>query len=142
MQNSAKGKPPEAGRKHFGDSSQKLKDGGMTIRVLALVVISALCSSGIAQAAGEPSSAKQLADWRKAGGAKLRQYQKFVNASYERLVDAREICPPPLRSKQASRDAAFLAVQSGIDDGLFSQDVSAMDAVRDALGFWFPCAPR
>ncbi|MDH6170939.1 hypothetical protein M2282_006119 [Variovorax boronicumulans] len=133
----------KAVHKHFDDSGSRiLKDGWMTIRVLALVVVSALCSSGIAQAAGTPSNAKQLVDWRKAGGAKLRQYQQFVNVSYEKLVDAREICPPAARSKQASRDAAFLAIQSGIDDGLFNQDVSAADAVRDVLGFWFPCSPR
>jgi hypothetical protein len=116
--------------------------GWMKAHVFAVIASFAVCSSALAQAGSEPASAKQLGDWHKAGGAKRQQFQQFISTSYAKLIDARGICMPPTDSKKANRNAAFLAVQSGIEEGLFGEDVPAIDPVRDALGFWFPCPLR
>ena len=89
-----------------------------------------------------PVNAKQLADWQKAGGAKRQQFHSFIDASYVKLVKAKEICLPPSRSKESNRNAVFLAIDAGIEEGLFSEKRSAETAVQDTLGFWFPCPLR
>ena len=114
----------------------------MKIRTIAIVSLAALCLSGFVHAASEPVSAKELADWSKAGKTKRQLFQRFISASYTRLVDSEQICLPTNRPKAANRDAAFLAIQAGIDGGLFDEEVSAADAVKDSLGFWFPCGRR
>ena len=114
----------------------------MKENLLTAVVLVSLCSAVAAQSEGGPLNAKQLAGWLKEGAAKQVQFRQFVDASYQSLVDMREICMPATRPNEANRAAAMQAVQLGINEGLFGEDIPAQDAVRDALGFWFPRPSR
>lgn len=114
----------------------------MKANLLGAVVLVSLCSTAAAQSERDPLNAKQLAGWLNEGAARQVQFRQFVDASYQSLVDRREICMPATRSDEANSAAAMQAVELGINGGLFGEDIPAQDAVRDALGFWYPCALR
>lgn len=105
------------------------------------VLLAAACVSAMSQSA-PPATARHLAEWRRGAAADQNYFDEYVLASYQSLRTSKLICPPSGRTDVENENAALEAARMGVDEGVFDVDGPPMDAVTDALAFWYPCTAR
>jgi hypothetical protein len=111
----------------------------MKARFFFAMLLSTFCGVPSAQTTGDNTSARQLSAWLKGDDAGRKAFQRYVLSTYATLRESREICPPQGRTLQADDLAAIEAAKTGVEEGLFDEDGSAVNALKETLGFWFPC---